>query len=164
MGFTAPSLKGRALRLLAQREHSRAELQAKLARHVQEGDDLAAVLDELESKDFINAARVADSVVNRRAARLGTQRVVQELRSKGLDEALVRATAERLKDSEFDRAREVWRRRFGSPPHSLQERARQTRFLLARGFGGDTVRRVLGSAEQDDPGLDAPDGFAGDEG
>ncbi len=102
MGFAAPSLKGRALRLLAQREHSRAELQAKLARHVQEGDDLAAVLDELEARDFINAARVADSVVNRRAARLGTQRVVQELRSKGLDEALVRATAERLKNSEFD--------------------------------------------------------------
>lgn len=159
MGFASLSLKGRALRLLAQREHSRTELQTKLARHVQEGDDLAAVLDELEAKDFINAERVAESVVNRRAARLGTQRVVQELRSKGLDDALVRATAERLKDTEFERAREVWHRRFGNPPASLQERVRQTRFLVARGFGGDTVRRVLGSAADD-----ASEDDAGDQG
>ena len=154
MGFATLSLKGRALRLLAQREHSRAELQTKLARHVQEGDDLAAVLDELEAKDFINAGRVADSVVNRRAPRLGMQRVMQELRGKGLDEALVRATAERLKDTEIDRARAVWRRRFGGPPQSLQERAKQTRFLMTRGFGGDTVRKVLTGAFED----------AGDEG
>ncbi len=146
MGFNTLSLKGRALRLLAQREHSRAELQTKLARHVQEGEDLAAVLDDLEARDFINPARVADSVVHRRAPRLGTQRVLQELRSKGLDDALVRAAAERLKDTELDRARGVWRRRFDGPPQSLQERARQTRFLLARGFGGDTVRKVLNGA------------------
>lgn len=150
MGFATLSLKGRALRLLAQREHSRAELQTKLSRHVQEGDDLAAVLDELEAKDFINAGRVADSVVNRRAGRLGLQRVVQELRSKGLDESLVRAAADRLKDSEVDRARAVWLRRFDGPPQSLQERARQTRFLMARGFAGDTVRKVLNGAPVDD--------------
>lgn len=99
MGLSSPlSLKGRALRLLAQREHSRSELEAKLARHVQEGDDLHAVLDELQARDFINAGRVAESVVHRRAARLGTQRVVQELRAKGLDDALVRETAERLRE------------------------------------------------------------------
>ena len=47
MAFATLSLKGRALRLLSQREHSRAELATKLARHVQEGDDLEAVLDRL---------------------------------------------------------------------------------------------------------------------
>ena len=59
LGFAKLSLKGRALRLLAQREHSRGELEAKLARHVQEGDDLAALLDELQAKDFLNAERAA---------------------------------------------------------------------------------------------------------
>ena len=90
MAFGTLSLKGRALRLLSQREHSRTELATKLARHVQEGDDLNAVLDDLQAKDFINANRVAESLVHRRAARLGTQRLVQELRSKGLDDELVR--------------------------------------------------------------------------
>ncbi|ABM35176.1 recombination regulator RecX [Paracidovorax citrulli] len=155
MGLSSPlSLKGRALRLLAQREHSRSELEAKLARHVQEGDDLHAVLDELQAKDFINAGRVAESVVHRRAARLGTQRVVQELRAKGLDDALVRETAERLRGSEAARALAVWRQRFGTPPETPRERARQMRFLAARGFPGDVVRRVVGGrmeAEDDLP-------------
>lgn len=150
MGFATLSLKGRALRLLAQREHSRAELATRLARHVQEGDDLNAVLDDLQAKDFISAQRVADSVVNRRAARLGTQRVVQELRGR-LDDALVRATAERLRATELERAQAVWRQRFGAPGETPQERARQMRFMAARGFAGDVVRRVV-RGDRDDSG------------
>ncbi|MDR6213853.1 recombination regulator RecX [Paracidovorax wautersii] len=144
MGFARLSLKGRALRLLAQREHSRTELQTKLARHVQEGDDLQAVLDELQAKDFINPARVAESVVNRRAGRLGHQRLAQELRSKGLDDDLVRATLGRLAGTEQERAAAVWQQRFGHHPATTpQEMARQMRFLAARGFAGDIVRRVV---------------------
>ena len=150
MGFGTLSLKGRALRLLAQREHSRAELATKLARHVQEGDDLNAVLDELQAKDFINADRVAESLVHRRAARLGTQRLVQELRSKGLDDALVRATAERRRATELERAQAVWRQRFGTVATDANERARQMRFLAARGFAGDVVRRVARDGSPDD--------------
>ena len=50
MSFAKLSLKGRALRLLGQREHSRLELQCKLAPYVEEGDDLQAILDELEKR------------------------------------------------------------------------------------------------------------------
>ncbi|WP_353234852.1 recombination regulator RecX [Diaphorobacter ruginosibacter] len=156
MGFTRLSLKGRALKLLAQREHSRGELQAKLARHVEEGDDLQALLDELETRDFINPQRVAASVVHRRAGRLGTQRVVQELRGKGLDDALIKATAAELRSTELERATAVWRARFGGkePAATPQERVRQMRFLAARGFSGDVVRKVLRNAgsETDDDG------------
>ena len=151
MVFATLSLKGRALRLLSQREHSRAELVAKLAPHVQDGDDLAAVLDDLQARDFISEARVAESVVHRRAAKLGTQRLVQELRGKGLDEDLVRATAERLRATELARAQAVWQQRFGGQPATRpEERARQMRFLAARGFSGDTVRRVLRGAPDGD--------------
>jgi len=144
MGFAPLSLKARALRLLAQREHSRSELAGKLARHVQEGDDLPALLDWLQARDFINAERVAQSVLHRRAPRLGARRVLQELRSKGLDEELVRAAGRQLADSELERARGVWLQRFGpEPATTLQERARQMRFLAARGFDADTVRRVV---------------------
>lgn len=149
MAFQKLSLKGRALRLLAQREHSRAELASKLARHVEEGDDLEAVLHDLQAKGFIDEARVAESLVHRRAARLGTQRLVQELRQKGLSEDLVRAQADQLRETEEARARAVWRQRFGTPAATPQERARQMRFLAARGFSGDTVRRVLRGAPDD---------------
>ncbi len=71
MGFTTLSLTGRALRLLSQREHSWAELQRKLGPHVQDGEDLNAVLDGLQAKGFISEERVVESVLNRRASRLG---------------------------------------------------------------------------------------------
>ena len=157
MGFAKLSLKGRALKLLAQREHSRSELETKLARHVEEGDDLAAILDELESKDFINSERVAASVVHRRASRMGTQRVVQELRSKGLDDALIKSTAAELQSTELERALQVWKSKFGSrePASTPQEKAKQMRFLAARGFSGDVVRKVLKSAAEIDDNEDS---------
>ena len=143
MGFHKISLIGRALKLLSQREHSRLELERKLAPHVEEGEDLGAVLDQLEAKNFINPERVAQSVVYRRAGKLGTARVVQELRSKGLDDDTVRAAAEQLKDSEHARAWEVWQRKFGEVADTPQARMKQMRFLASRGFGGDVVNKVL---------------------
>jgi len=152
--YLPPSLKGRALRLLAQREHSRTELAAKLARHVQEGDDLPALLDTLEAKGFISAERVVESVLHRRAPLLGAQRVMLELRHKGVDDALVRAAGAQLTETEWERACAVWEKRFGNapPPTTYQERARQMRFLAARGFAAEVVRRVVqGSGKATDP-------------
>jgi len=137
------SLKGRALQLLARREHSRAELERKLAAHVHDGDDLSAVLDALEQRGYISAARVAESLVHRKAARLGAARLAHEMRGKGLDEDTVRAALAQLRGSELPRARAVWQRRFGTPPASPQERLKHMRFLLARGFAADVAAQVL---------------------
>ena len=147
MGFDQISLKGRALRLLGQREHSRLELERKLRSHETEPGELARALDDLQAKGFINEQRVLESVVYRRAPRLGAQRVRQELQAKGLaPEAIAQAVAE-LQGSELERAREVWRKKFGEPAADAQGRAKQVRFLASRGFGGETVRRVVQGAE-----------------
>lgn len=147
MGFDQPSLKGRALRLLSGREHSRAELQRKLSQHETEPGELARALDELEAKGFINEQRVVESVLHRRASRLGAARVRQELQAKGLDPQAVAEAVAGLQDSEEPRAREVWRKKFGVPPLDANDRAKQMRFLLTRGFSSDVVRRVVrGSA------------------
>jgi regulatory protein len=143
MAMPPPSLKGRALRLLSNREHSRAELEAKLKPHEEEPGALARALDELQAKGFINEQRVIESVLNRRAGKLGVARIRQELQGKGLEPQAVSAALERLKSTELERAREVWRKKFGDPASSPQETARQMRFLAARGFGGDVIRRVV---------------------
>ena len=151
MAFAKISLTGRALKYLSQREHSRLELERKLAPHVEEGEDLGAVLDALEAKNFINPERVAQSVVYRRGSKLGTARVVQELRSKGLDDDTVRAAAEQLRETEHARAWDIWQRKFGTPPSTPQERMKHMRFLASRGFGGDVVNKVLrGQAPDED--------------
>lgn len=151
MGFDQISLKGRALRLLAGREHSRAELQRKLGPHETEPGELNKALDELESKGFINEQRVLESVVHRRSARLGAARVRQELQAKGLDPQAVAEAVAGLQGSEEARAREVWRKKFGEAPRDAAEHGKQMRFLLTRGFGAEVVRRVVrGTDSQDD--------------
>ena len=109
MGFDKLSLKGRALRLLAGREHSRAELEKKLATHEETPGELQRALDELQAKGFISEQRVVESLIHRRAARLGAGRVKQELQAKGISAEAVAEAVDRLRGTETDRAREVWR-------------------------------------------------------
>ena len=140
------SLKGRALRMLSSREQSRTELERKLAPHEEVPGQLASVLDELEAKDFISQARVVDSVINRRQAKLGASRIKRELQGKGLDAEVVAEAIEGLKATELERAREVWRKKFNSKTDagcSSADKAKQMRFLATRGFGADAIRRVV---------------------
>ena len=149
MGFQKLSLKGRALKLLAAREHSRSELEKKLASHEEAPGELAQTLDELQAKGFISEQRVVESVLNRRAARLGTGRVRQELQAKGISADAMAEAVETLRLTEVERAREVWRKKFGDPAADPAGRAKQMRFLAARGFGADAIRRVVSGADED---------------
>ena len=138
-----PSLKGRALRLLSQREHSRKELERKLAQHEQVPGELAKALDELQARDFINDERAMESVVHRRSGKLGAARVKQELAAKGLSGEAVAQAMAALKETELPRAQEVWRKKFGQAPSNEAERAKQVRFLITRGFAAEVVRKVV---------------------
>lgn len=157
MGFGAPSLKGRALRYLAQREHSRAELERKLARFVDQDADeatareqITAALDDLAAKGFLSDQRTADSVLSSQGARFGSRRLKQTMQAKGLAPALVASTLQQACSTELERAREVWRRRFGAPAADAAGRAKQMRFLAGRGFDGDVIRRVVQVVADDD--------------
>ena len=160
MGFGALSVKGRALRYLAQREHSRAELERKLARHVDVAPEatahaqIVAALDDLAAKDLLSEARAAAAVLNGQGQRYGSRRLRQTLQAKGIEPDLVAATLQAAQGSELARAREVWRRRFGAPAADARERAKQMRFLAGRGFDSDVIRRVL-------QGSDGTEGRAG---
>ena len=143
------SLTGRTLRLLSTREHSRAELERKLARFEEEPGALAKVLDILQAKDFINESRVLESVIHRRSAKLGAQRIKQELQAKGLEPEAVAKALDTLRTSEVERAREVWRKKFGGPAQDAGGRAKQMRFLAGRGFGGDAIQRVISGGDDD---------------
>jgi regulatory protein len=147
-GFTI-SLKGRALRLLSGREYSRAELVKKLSQFETTPGELDKALDELQAKDFINEQRVVDSVLHRRSSKLGTARIKQELQSKGLDAGAVLDAVDLLKSTEVERAREVWRKKFGTAPENAAERGKQMRFLMSRGFGSEAIRKVISGADDE---------------
>lgn len=151
---TPLSLKARALKFLAAREHSRLELARKLARHSEDTDAIERTLDELAARGLLSTERFVESLVHRRAPRLGSARIRQELQQHGIDKAVAADALAALAGSELARARAVWARRFDHPPGDAAERARQGRFLLARGFAAEVVRRVL--AEPQAPSDDGP--------
>jgi len=138
------------LRLLGGREHSRTELERKLRKYEEEPGQLARVLDELQAKDFISEERVVESVLHRRAPRLGAGRLRQELQAKGISGELVAQALQQIRTTELARARDVWQRKFGQPPQDAAERGKQSRFLAARGFGGEVIGRVLGGHADED--------------
>jgi len=134
------------MKYLARREHSRGELRQKLLPHVQEGEDLDAVLDELEKRNWLSDARAATQLVDAKRNRFGSQRIAHELRQRGIGEAMIAGELPDLKASDLQIALEVWQRKFGTPPQDAKEKARQMRFLQSRGFSTDVILKVLKSA------------------
>ena len=146
------SLRERALRLLARREHSRAELARKLTAHAESAEALVVVLDDLEARRLLSDARYVEMRLNARSARFGNARLAQELRTQGgVDGELVETALADCGD-ELARARQVWQRKFGNRPAPADAagRAKQMRFLTSRGFSGETIRRVLRGDFEDD--------------
>ena len=142
-----PTLRERALRLLAQREHSRTELAKKLKPHAGTEEDLTALLDELSLRKLLSDERYAESRTRVLSRRFWAARIAHELRSVGVDEQLAEQALKAARVTEVERAREVWRRKFRAAPQTREERARQVRFLQSRGFSFDAIRAVVGGAD-----------------
>ena len=123
------SLKARALKYLSMREHSRLELARKLQHHVEEGDDVEALLNTLEQAKFLSEERFTEALVHRRAARFGNSRIFAELQSLAQDEP--------------KRAWEVLRKKFDHVPRDATERAKQIRFLQQRGFSLSAIQTAI---------------------
>ncbi|MGH8729185.1 MAG: recombination regulator RecX [Burkholderiales bacterium] len=138
-----PSLESRALKLLSRREHSRAELQKKLSAHAENPAEVDALLDNLEQRGWLSETRFVEAVINTRRRRFGAARIAHELRQKGVGEELVAAHAIKLRETELEAAREVWRKKFGVRPRNNDERGRQVRFLQNRGFSSEVIFQLL---------------------
>ena len=144
------SLKGRALRFLSMREHSRLELGRKLSKYAEEGDDVNALLDFLEKNNWLSQERFSESLIHRRAHRFGNSRIVAELQSHGVGGEALQELKAGLSDSETSRACEVWQRKFGTVATDPAERNKQVRFLMQRGFSQKAVRTAMKGEVDDD--------------
>lgn len=150
-----------ALSALARREYGRAELERLLLRKLGGGaesegesavaaspDEIARTLDRLRDQGFLSDARMAQAWTRSRGARYGRLRLRQELARKGVDDATI-SDALPSADEDGRAALALWRKKFGRLAETPQERARQGRFLIARGFDAEIVRRIVnGSAHE----------------
>jgi regulatory protein len=144
---TPGELKARALRHLARREHSRAELERKLAPRAESPEALAQLLDALAAKRQLSDERYAEARAHQLARKYGAARIRQDLKAKGIDDDIAgRIPAE----GEAARAAAILARKYRTPATTPRERARRMRFLLQRGFSHDTIRHVVSSGDGDD--------------
>ncbi len=139
----AADLRERVLRLLARREHCRAELARKLAAAGFDVDDVQPLLDEFEAKNWLSDRRFAESWVADHRAKAGSVKLAYELRQRGVRDDVIEAVLGDNRDSETERARAVWEKKFGAPPVDAAGKARQMRFLQSRGFTPEAIRRVI---------------------
>ncbi|GKS70098.1 regulatory protein [Nitrosomonas sp. PY1] len=147
-GNDKATLKTRALRYLARREYSRQELTQKLSAYASsiKKEELTTVLDDLEQRGFLSAQRVIEQITYNRRSRYGSQRIIQELKSKGIDAQLINDVLPTLKANDEETALAIWQKKFGRLPTTAEERAKQMRFMLNRGFSTEIIREVLARA------------------
>jgi len=81
-----------------------------------------------------------------RTARFGPVRLRHELLRQGVDKDRIHAALSAHQGNELATAQALWQKRFKLPATDPRERARQARFLAARGFSHEVIRRVLDSA------------------
>ena len=143
-----PSLKARAMRFLARREHSRDELARKLAPHVGEGEDVEALLDDLVQRGWLSDARFAEQTIRAKARRFGPLKLAQQLRARGVDEETIARGFRAAAADGASSMESVWKSRFAAPAPDVRARARQARFLQGRGFPLEDVLRFLRSVEK----------------
>ncbi|MEN9313627.1 MAG: hypothetical protein RIS35_20 [Pseudomonadota bacterium] len=144
-----PSLKARAIGLLASREQSPVELRRKLAPHAESEAQLDALLDELRQQGYLSEQRFVESLIQRRAGRYGRRRIQQELEGHRVSSEVGAPLMRVLAETERERAYAAWQKRFGRLPSDLAERGRQHRFLAQRGFDAEVIAWVFRHARDD---------------
>jgi regulatory protein len=137
------SLRDRAIRLLARREYARSELEQRLVARGGERREVRAVLDALAADGLLSDARYARAVVAQKAGGHSRRSIAEALKAKGVShEDIAAAIAETELDDE-GAMRALWQRRFGQAPADERAKARQVRFLQARGFALSAILKLL---------------------
>lgn len=149
-GTVEKSLRQRALEYLAKREYSVKELEQKLKIYADEADDIAMLLHDFKVRGWLSDARFAQQIVQARKRKFGAGKIAHELREKGVADDLVTEAVTELKLSEFEYANVAWHRKFSKTAQTREEWAKQARFLQSRGFGFETIKKVLNSKFDDD--------------
>lgn len=144
------SLRQRALEYLGKREYSVVELGQKLKPYADESDDIPTLLADFKARGWLSDVRFTEQLIRARKVKFGSNKVAHELREKGVADDLITDAVSAMKEGELEYATEVWRKKFNQPATDRNEWAKQARFLQGRGFGFDTIKKVLSKQYNDD--------------
>jgi regulatory protein len=137
------ALRARALRLLARREHSKAELQRKLSAHAASSAALDELLSLLESKKQLSDERYAAERARILSRKFGAARIRHDLKSNGIAEEISARLVSNSEEMEKAKAKAILARKYREPAATREERAKRMRFLQSRGFSSEIIFSLL---------------------
>ena len=144
-----PPIRDKALAYLARRDHTQHELTRKLLHAGYAEEEIKTALDELSQRGWLSSQRFAENYITQKQAKFGNQKLAYELLHKGVEESVVQQALAEAKETELERTREVWRKKFGTLPANQIEKARQIRFLQSRGFSSAIIRYIVDGTTED---------------
>ena len=147
--MAAVTLRAQAIRLLARREYARAELEERLIAKGGAREEVCALLDDLVARGYLSNERYARSVVRRKASNFSRRRISAELKMSGVGSAEIAAALAEAGDDDDATLAALWERRFGDLPANDREKARQVRYLQARGFSLAAIFKLLRARSAD---------------
>jgi len=142
---TPIELKVRALRYLARREHSRAELARKLAPHAESPALLETVLNDLASRKQLSDERYAEVRANSLGRKYGAAKIRQDLKAHGVAEAVIQGVSA---EGDLEKAKAILARKYRALAINRDEKAKRARFLQSRGFSYEIIRKVLSTDDE----------------
>ena len=140
-------LKKRALYYLGKRDYSRVELGRKILTYSESLEiskaDLELILDELEEKDWLSDDRFSEQFVLSKKRKFGARKIAHELKLRGVDELIISRALRDIKDDEFLLAKKIWEKKFNQIPITIDEKAKQIRFMQSRGIEVAIIHQIL---------------------
>jgi len=140
-------LRARALRLLARREHTRQELESKLAPHAESSEAVQGLVSRLKEKNQLSEERFAEERARVLSRKYGAARIRQDLKAKGVSAELISRFSS--SGDEMQKAREILERKYRSPATTREEKAKRMRFLQSRGFASEIIFKLLSARGED---------------
>ena len=105
--------------------------------------DLELVLDELEEKDWLSDDRFSEQFVLSKKRKFGARKIAHELKLRGVDESIISRALRDIKDDEFLLAKKIWEKKFNQIPITIDEKAKQIRFMQSRGIEVAIINQIL---------------------
>jgi regulatory protein len=140
-------LKKRALYYLGKRDYSRVELGRKILTYSESLEvskaDLESVLNELEEKDWLSDDRFSEQFVLSKKRKFGARKIAHELKLRGVDELIISRVLRVIKDDEFLLAKKIWEKKFNQIPITIDEKAKQIRFMQSRGIEVAIINQIV---------------------
>jgi len=105
--------------------------------------DLELILDELEEKDWLSDVRFSEQFVLSKKRKFGARKIGHELKLRGVSESIISRVLRDIKDDEFLLAKKIWEKKFNQIPNTIDEKAKQIRFMQSRGVEVAIIHQIL---------------------